>query len=425
MNAYSSRASTARTTSAARLRALRGRVALAWASFQHWPWLETLRTLRQRFREDHLGLTASSLTFTTTIALVPLATVMFAVFTAFPMFGSFRKALETYFIQNLVPDGIAKPVLGALTQFALKANRLGTVGLIALVLTALALMLTIDRTLNAIWRVRQPRSMAQRVLVYWAAATLGPLVLGVSLSLTSYAVSASRGLVGTMPGEVSLILNLLQLVLLSVGVAALFRYVPNTYVRWSHAWAGGIFVALGFEAAKRTLAWYLGAVPVYSTIYGAFATVPIFLVWLYVGWVIVLLGAVIAAYAPSLEMRVVRHAETPGYRFALALALLRELLSARDSAARGLGLGELGTRLRIDPLQAEPILETLAACDWIGRLDEEGAQRFVLLAEPATTPLAPLLSDFLLEPGPAVAGFWQGARLDELRLADALQRPAA
>ena len=166
------------------------------AEFQQWPWLETLRTLHQRFREDRLGVTASSLTFTTLISLVPLVTVMLALFTAFPMFAKFQDSLQKYFLQSLVPDNIARPVLGALTQFASKANRLGTFGLVLLVCTAVALMLTIDRTLNAIWRVRRPRSMAQRILVYWSGLTLGPLVLGVSLSLTSYAVSASRGLVG-------------------------------------------------------------------------------------------------------------------------------------------------------------------------------------------------------------------------------------
>ena len=161
-------------------------------TLRNWPWFETLRTLRARFRDDRLGLTASSLTFTTLISLVPLLTVMLAVFTAFPMFGAFQAGLEKYFLQTLVPPNIAKPVLGTLTMFATKASRLGAFGLIALGFTAMALMLTIDRTLNAIWRVRKPRPIAQRVLVYWAAVTLGPLILGASLTLTSYAISASQ-----------------------------------------------------------------------------------------------------------------------------------------------------------------------------------------------------------------------------------------
>ena len=250
------------------------------------PGSTTLRTLRQRFREDRLGLTAGSLTFTTLIALVPLVTVMLAVFTAFPMFSSFQGALESYFLQSLVPDNIARPVLRALTQFAGKARGWARLGLVLLVVTALALMLTIDRTLNAIWRVRRPRPIAQRVLVYWAALTLGPLVLGLSLSLTSLcAVGAARAASTAMPGNVAFALNALQFVLLAAGMAALFHYVPNISVRWRHAWAGGMFVAVAFEGAKRALVWYVNSVPSYSTVYGAFATVPILLLWIYLGWV--------------------------------------------------------------------------------------------------------------------------------------------
>lgn len=394
----------------------RTRLAQAWATFKRWPWLDTARTLRQRFREDHLGLTASSLTFTTTISLVPLATVAFAVFSAFPMFGTFRKALENLFIQNLVPDNIARPVMTMLTQFALKANRLGVVGLVALVLTALALMLTIDRTLNAIWRVRKPRPIAQRILVYWAAATLGPLMLGVSLTLTSYAISASRGLVDALPGGVSLFLNSLEVALMAAAMAALYRYVPNTYVRWAHAWAGGIFVALGFEAAKKGLAWYLGAVPTFSTIYGAFSAVPIFLVWIYLGWVIVLLGAVITAYAPSLTLHVPRRANTPGHRFSLALGLLRELHAAREQGRAGAALVALAADLRVDPLQIEPIVEVLTELGWVGRLEEDGAQRHVLLVEPSTTPLAPLLHGLLVQRDGELQAFWRQAGFDALTL---------
>ena len=392
-----------------------------WAAFQAWPWLDTLRTLHQRFREDRLGVTAGSLTFTTMVSLVPLLTVTFALFTAFPMFASFRKALEVYFLQNLVPDAIARPVFKQLTLFASKASQVGAVGLVVLVLTAIALLLTIDRSLNAIWRVRQTRPLAQRVLVYWATATLAPLVLGVSLSLTtSYAVSASSGLDEALPGGVSLLLGLVELGLMAVGVSALFKFVPNTQVRWSHAALGGVFVAIGFELAKRGLAWYLGLAPTYTTIYGAFATVPILLSWIYLGWVIVLLGAVIAAYAPSLQMRVVRQAVTPGWRFLFALTLLRELAQARQGPARGVAVVELCERLRLDPLQVEPVLSELQRLDWVGVLEEPGLARHVLLVDPTHTSVAPLVHALLL----AVRGeddpFWQNAGLSQMRLADAL-----
>jgi membrane protein len=397
------------------------RVSSGLALLRTWPWFETLRTLRQRFREDRLGVTASSLTFTTLIALVPLVTVMLAVFTAFPMFAGFESALDRYFLQNLVPDKIAKPVLRALTQFAGKASQLGTVGLLLLVATALSLVLTIDRTLNNIWRVRKPRPLGQRVLVYWAALTLGPLALGFSLSMTSYAVSASRGLVAALPGGVGLVLNLIEFMLLAWATAGLFHYVPNTPVRWRHAWAGGLFVSLGIEGAKKGLAWYVDSVPSFTTLYGAFATVPILLLWIYLGWVIVLLGAVVAAYAPSLQMQVVHRPATPGHRFELALAVLQALAAQRTQPKRGLLLSELSEQLRTDPLRLEPLLDVLVTLDWAQRLDEGEPSRWVLLCDPAHTPVLPLVDQLLLAPGPLSAPFRAAAGWAGVSLQQALQ----
>ncbi len=393
-----------------------------WAALRHWPWLATLRTLRQRFREDRLGVTAGSLTFTTTIALVPLATVMFAVFTAFPMFAQFRASVEHYLVENLVPDTIARPVMKQLTLFADKAHQVGALGVLLLGVTAIALLLTIDRTLNGLWRVRQPRGIARRVLIYWAIATLGPLVLGVSLSLTSYLLSVSRGWASALPGGVSLLLGSMELAMLVLGMAALYKFVPNTQVKWAHALSGGLFVALGFELAKRLLAWYVSVTPVYKTIYGAFSAVPLLLLWIYLGWVIVLFGAVIAAYAPSLEMRVIRP-DSVGWPFRLALQVLRELHAARRQTAvgrHGVALQDLAARLRVDPLQIEPVLDHLVALDWAGRLDEPGAARYVLLVEPGVTPAAPLVQTWLIERGADTAPFWGRADFDRWVLADLL-----
>jgi membrane protein len=396
------------------------RLAELIAAVREWPWYETVRTLARRFSDDRLGLTAGSLTFTTLLALVPLATVMLALFAAFPMFAGFQAALERFFVQSLVPETIAGPVMQALTDFASKANRLGTAGLLVLLATAVALLLTIDRTLNNIWRVRQPRPIAQRVLVYWAALTLGPLVLGVSLSATSYALTASRGMAAVLPGGVGLLLSVLEWALVAVAMAGLFHYVPNTHVRWRHAWAGGIFVALGIEAAKQGLSWYMQAFPSYSVMYGAFATVPILLLWVYLVWVIVLWGAVIAAYAPSLQMRLVRRASTPGHRFELALLLLRELVASHRGPERGLTTTQLALALRLDPLQIEPVLDELLALDWVARLEEPGEGRWALLAEPTQTRAQPLVERLLLAPSPITVGFTGGAGLKSLTLAQLL-----
>ncbi|MFN4352869.1 MAG: YihY family inner membrane protein [Hylemonella sp.] len=387
----------------------------------HFPWKTTALTLRERFREDRLGLSASSLTFTTTIALVPLFTVALALFTAFPMFAKFQDVLQKWLVESLVPDNIARQVLGYLTQFAGRAGRLGWAGLTVLFFTALSLVFTIDRTLNAIWRVRRPRSLGQRVLVYWVAITLGPLLLAGSLTITSYIVSASRGMVGGLPGGLRLLLDGIEFLMIAGGLAATYHYVPNTAVKWGHAWTGGIFAAAAIELAKKLLTLYIGMVPTYSAVYGAFATLPILLIWIYVAWAIVLLGAVIAAYLPSLLAGVSRRAVVPGWRFRLSLEMLQALVNAR----RGLTLMQLAEQLHVDPLQLEPLVETLVTLDWVGRLvddGQDGLPRLVLLAEPARTPLAPLMQTMLLPREASTDGFWRSARLDDLKLVDALSK---
>jgi membrane protein len=389
----------------------------------HFPWRHTAATLRDRFREDHMGLTASSLTFTTSIALVPFFTVALAVFTAFPMFSKLQGALQGWLIQSLIPDNIARQVLGYLTQFTQQANKLGVAGLAVLLGTAIALILTIDRTLNGIWRVKTPRPLAQRVLIYWAAITLGPLLLAASLAVTSYVLSASRGLVGPLPVSLRFLLDVVQFFLVAGGMAALYRYVPNTYVKWTHAWAGGLFVAASIELSKKVLALYLDAVPTYSLVYGAFATVPILLVWIYVSWVVVLMGAVIAAYLPSLLAGVARRGGAHGWLFQLAVEVLQQLDQARATMRKGVSASQLAGRLQVDVLQLEPVLETLVALDWVGQLHDEEVDvesRYLLLVDPDTTLLEPLMQQLLLDKADSVKKLWEKACWPNIRLRDAL-----
>lgn len=391
------------------------------ADLTHFPWKSTAMTLGERFREDRLGLTASSLTFTTTMALVPFFTVALAVFTAFPVFGKLQGALQAWLVQSLVPDAIARQVLGYLTQFAGKASRLGALGLAVLLVTALALVLTIDRTLNSIWRVKRRRPLGRRVLVYWAVMTLGPLLLGASLSISSYLISASRGLVTAMPGGMQLLLDVIQFFLLAAGLAALYLFVPNTPVRRSHAWVGGLFAATGIELARWLLALYIGKVPTYSAVYGAFATVPIFLVWIYIAWLIVLWGAVIAAYLPSLVAGTRRRGTAHGWQFQLAIEVLRELHRARSSAQRGLSAPQLAKALEVDALQLEPVLETLVALDWTGRVNEiedEEDTRYILLADVQATAMEPLIRHLLLPHSEATDKLWKSGQLSSVYLKD-------
>ncbi|HSV50488.1 MAG TPA: YhjD/YihY/BrkB family envelope integrity protein [Burkholderiaceae bacterium] len=388
---------------------------------QKFPWKTTALTLRERFREDRLGLTASSLTFTTTLALVPFITVALAVFTAFPMFGQMQNVLQRWLIESLVPDSIARQVLGYLTQFASKASKLGVVGLAIVLVTALALILTIDRTLNAIWRVKQQRRLAQRVLIYWAAITLGPLLLGASLAFTSYAISTSKDVVGGLPGGVRFLVDLLEFFLLAGGAAALYHYVPNTPVKWGHAWTGGLFVSLGIELAKKLLSVYLSLMPTYSAVYGAFATLPILLIWIYVAWVIVLLGAVITAYLPALLTGIARRGGGHGWQFQLALEALQQLHRTRPTARRGMSAPQLAQVLQVEPLQLEPVLEILVELDWIGRLNEvedEEEARYILLADTQSTALEPLMRHLLLPHTEATARLWKSGQFSGIYLRD-------
>ncbi len=379
-------------------------------------WRNTALVLRERFREDRLGLIASSLTFTTIIALVPLITLVLAVFTAFPMFAKMQTILQEWLVQSLVPENIARNVLGYLTQFASKASHLGTVGLLAFVFTALALIFTIDRTLNNIWRVKQLRPFAQRLLIYWAALTLGPLLLAISLSLTSYAISSTRGLVNVLPGGVGLLIDVVQFALLASGLAAMFFYVPNTRVKPSHAWSGALFVATGFEVAKIGLAWYLKNVPTISSVYGAFSAVPILLIWIYIAWLIVLFGAVIAAYLPSLLSGVARRGGTPGWDFQLAYEALQQLDAARSSENKGLTIEQLALTLQVNDLQLVRPLEALRELDWVGVLEavDDSSQRLVLIVDPLKTALLPLAHKLLLTPD-ATLQYWQESGLSPAR----------
>jgi len=391
-----------------------------------FPWRNTARTLRQRFREDRLGQTAGSLTFTTTIALVPMVTVALAVLTAFPLFGDFQTVLQKRLVESLVPDNISRQVLGYLTMFASKASRLGAAGVTALLLSALALVFTIDRTLNAIWRVRKRRPLVHSMLLYWTAITLGPLLMGASLVMMSQFVAASRGVVPDGVGNLRWLFSTLEFLLLAWAVSALYRFVPYTQVRWSHALVGGVWVAAATEIARKVLAYYFGQMPTYSMVYGAFATVPILLVWIYLSWSIVLIGAVFVANLPSLLGGISRDGRSVGWRFQLALEVLQRLQLARQTDDHGASMTTLCEDLALDPLQIEDVLATLVDLDWIARLSESvdarqthvKEARYVMLADPHRTPLAPLMERLLLVRSPESQGLWM--KWQDLRLCDVL-----
>ncbi|TSE29861.1 YihY family inner membrane protein [Tepidimonas thermarum] len=396
----------------------------AWQGARGFPWRTTWHVLRERFAQDRLAVAAGSLTFTTTISLVPLLTVALAVFSAFPAFARLEQRLQRWMVEALVPDHIARQVSNYLWQFSAKAAQIGWSGAVLLLVTALALVLTIDRQLNDIWRVRRLRPLAQRVLVYWALLTLGPVVIAAALGASSYALSASRGWLPAVHEGVRLVLDVVGLAAVVGGMTALYRFVPNAEVQTRHALLGAVFATAALELAQAALGWYLRTVPTYSAVYGAFATLPILLIWLYLVWLIVLLGAVIVAYLPVLLAGVARRGDTPGWGFQLALELLAELQTSRQPPAPGLSAHALAQRLRVDPLQVEQTLSALQALGWVGRLSD-GEGRWVLLVDLHQRRLAELARVLWLAQDEATAGVWRALPLEATSVAAVLPRPHA
>jgi membrane protein len=262
-------------------------------------WRRVGRSLWQRFTEDRLSLVASSLTFTTVMAVVPLLAVALAIFSAHPLFEVLRGVLQQWLIDSLVPDAIAKQVMNAMTQFTSKAHRLGYAGFAVLIASTLALVFTIDKTLNNIWRVTKPHAAWKRLLVYSVLLAFGPLLLATSLWLTTMVAMWSQSLVGTV--TVRWFYASLEFVMVWAGLFALYRFVPNAVVMSRHAMLGSLVAAGALELGKKILTIYLMKMPAYSMIYGAFATVPVLLIWIYVAWLLVLLGAEIAAALAELR----------------------------------------------------------------------------------------------------------------------------
>ena len=363
----------------------------------YFPWRRAISLLSHRFAADRLGQTAGALTFTTLIALVPLLTVALAVVTAFPVFDQFQTVLQRWLVESLIPESISRQVLGYLTQFTTKASRLGSFGFAALMVSAVALILTIDRSLNSIWRVRQQRAWGQRLLLYWAALTLGPLLVAAGLLTMASVITWSGGSLRYQGPGVKMALGALEFLLLWGGISTLYRLVPNTYVAWRPVLLGSFVTALVLEGARSVLAWYLASMPTFSLIYGTFATVPILLVWIYTTWVVVLLGAVLVASWPSLSQGMSdTHDPHAGQNFALALGCLRLLQQARLQGTGGLGLDGLAQPLQADPWQVQEVLDTLVQLDWVGVLNEPQDPRFALLVDLASTRAAPLMNQLLL-----------------------------
>jgi membrane protein len=350
-----------------------------------------LAYLFRRFDQDRCLQIASSLTFTTLLALVPLFTIMLTLMSAFPVFSGLSEHIHAFLLANMLPDKAGQIVSGYIEQFTGRAGRLTALGTAFLAVTAFMLMFTIEHAFNSIWRVSRPRPVAQRILVYWAALTLGPVLIGASLSITSYLVGASLGLTRETPLAGTAILWLVPIVLTWAAFTLLYYGVPNRTVKPRHALAGGLVAALAFEVMKRSFAFYIAQFPTYTLVYGAFAVIPIFLLWIYFSWVVIVVGALIAALAPDFAVLREAPGRTSGVGFGDALATLLVLARAQQGAGLlGLRAIALGASLTVD--QADQILERMAARGWVAR---SSGERYAMVCDKERLLVAEVYREFL------------------------------
>ncbi|MCW4454086.1 YihY family inner membrane protein [Flavobacterium sp. MXW15] len=328
------------------------------------------RFLWRRFLDDRLFQAAGSLAYTTVFALVPLAIVVFGVLSAFPVFERWSEALSNYVFANFVPSA-ARAAEGYLRQFSASVGQLTAAGFIALVVSLLITLHSVEQTFNRIWRVASARPQFTRFLVYWTVLTLGAMLAAASLAVSAKVLALP--LFGTTEGRwlADLGLRLAPITIEFLCIMLAYRVVPHHTVKWRHAVPGALLAALMLELVKWGMGLYLGSFQSYQKLYGTVAFVPILLLWIYLGWVSVLLGASLSSsiaafrYQPA-AMRLPQGGEFYG--------LLRLLGRFREARAQGRGLGEEEI-LELEPLLTDSLLqELLCALERINlvRRDEGG-----------------------------------------------------
>ncbi len=360
---------------------------------------ELVRVVARRFQEDHGLQTASSLTFTTLLSLVPIVTVALTLMSAFPVFHGLSGVIEEFIFDNIVPES-AEAIEKYTEQFVDNAANLTAVGIAFLAVTSITLLITIDDAFNDIWRVRRARPMLQRVLIYWALITVGPLLMGGSLSLSSLLMSASVGWIRDIPYADVTLIKFSAIALTSMALALLYFAMPNRPVRIKDALIGGVLAGVVFEVTKQGFGFYITNFPTYKLVYGAFAAVPVFLMWLYISWLVVLFGAVVVASLPEWRQQTIQGRLAPGSNFVYALQVLKMFWQAQQ---RGdvVTVPQLHANLHIRYERIEIILEAMQRASWISRALPSG---WVLHRNPATIAVADVYRLFVFDPALPVPG---------------------
>ena len=253
-----------------------------------------LKYLFGRFKEDRIIFYSGYLSYVTLLSMVPLLAVTFSAFSLFPVFQEWRGELEAFVFKNFVPT-MGEAIQGHFLRFIENATKMTPVGLVILILLALLLIYSIDHTLNHIWRVRKNRRLIVSFSIYWVVLTLGPVLIGTSLLTTSYLLSLTGFEENTLLAVRKLFLELLPYLASFSSFLLLYLVVPNTSVHFWSALSGAMIAAILFELSKSAFALYFTHFPVYQAIYGALAIIPLLFIWVYVSWIVVLVGAQVAA----------------------------------------------------------------------------------------------------------------------------------
>ena len=252
-----------------------------------------LRYLIDRFIEDRLNANAAALTFVSLFALVPLLTVTLSIASALPAAGDIEAKLSEFLLQFLLPESSTQ-VVQYLSTFIDQARSLTVFGVGILLVTAVLMLRNIEKALNDIWRNRANRRPLQSFLLYWAVLSFGPAAIGLGLGVRAYLFAATNDWGGIqLFGLGSILVGLMPFAISTIGLTALYAVVPNCQVPFRHALIGGVFAASTFTLARMVFTGVM-AESSYALVYGAFAAVPLFLLWIYVTWIIVLAGAVLA-----------------------------------------------------------------------------------------------------------------------------------
>ncbi len=359
-----------------------------------------LRFAADRARENDLTEVTSTMALATLTAIVPVLALSLAAFSAFPGFAGARQALEDLIVMSLLPEQYSEQLLGYISQFTSHAAGLTTFGLLGLAVTAFLLIDKLFVTLNRIFKVTAPRPWFQRVLIYWALMTVGPLAVAVSLTMTGH--YAAMALEGIDPGVSKTLYNVGQVFLQAFGFAVIYKFVPACCVHFSHALVGGSVVSVCGLVVKQLFGMWVTAGTL-TNIYGAFVAIPVFVLWVYVAWYLFFAGAAIAATIPKLTAGRFLDYYRPGNEFLTALAMLRELVHLRLRQKRPiLDVEELCDAADTYPEAAERILSRLAEAGYVAPVTTEAGgrtQEWVLVADSQKTTLLRAFEFFAVSGG--------------------------